>query len=94
MARQRAVIAQRDTEHDRATEDMRADVPVVAKEEGGQGLEPMRLVARGAAAIKRTYRMADLSRLEPSLQPDSFHDASYEDTLTCGRRGGSVGRKI
>jgi hypothetical protein len=59
---------------------------MVAKGEKSQELEPMRLVARGpsdngAAAIKRTYRMADLSDLESSLQPDSFHDASYDSML-------------
>jgi hypothetical protein len=46
----------------------------------------MRLVARGpgadeAAAVKRIYRMTDLSSLAPSLQPSSFYDASYDSML-------------
>ncbi len=51
----------------------------------------MRLVARGPQSdhgvpIKRIYRMADLSRLEPSLRPSSFHDASYDSMIeTCIR---------
>lgn len=81
-----AAIVARDAEHDQDAADMPASDLVVAKEEKSQELEPMRLVARGpsndrAAAIKRTYRIADLSNLESSLQPDSFHDASYDSTL-------------
>lgn len=48
--------------------------------------DSMRLIARGPtdsveAPVKRTYRMADVSDLTPTLQPDSFHDAFYDATL-------------
>lgn len=53
---------------------------------GDQGFEAARLIARGPASggvetIRRVYRMADLSNLEPLLQPGSFHDPSYDSTL-------------
>jgi very-short-patch-repair endonuclease len=86
MEAEGAAIEERDTEDDQDAGGMTASDPMVAKGEKSQELEPMRLVARGpsdngAAAIKRTYRMADLSDLESSLQPDSFHDASYDSML-------------
>lgn len=86
MEAEGAAIAERDTELDKETEDSPSRDQGMAEEEGGQDFEPARLVARGPSsggteAIKRVYRMADLSSLEPSLQPSSFHDPSYDSTL-------------
>src|SRR6185312_10433194 len=86
MEAEGAAIAERDTEHDQDTEETFASDSVVTMGEGDQEREPMRLVARGpsgdgVAAIKRIYRSADLSSLEPSLQPSIFHETSYDSTL-------------
>lgn len=75
MEAEGAAIAERDTGPGRDAESMRPDVSVMAKGPGGQVAEPVRLVAHGpssdeAAAIKRVYRMADLSSMEPSLQEE------------------------
>lgn len=48
--------------------------------------EPFMLVANGprdaeAAPIRRTYRKANFSDFESSLQPESFQEASYDATL-------------
>jgi very-short-patch-repair endonuclease len=86
-----AAIVERDTEQDDEAGEMPASDPMVVKKMESPPPEPMHLVARGpsddrAAPIERTYRMADLSRLESSLKPDSFHDASYDAILeTCIR---------
>jgi very-short-patch-repair endonuclease len=86
-----AAIVERDTEQDDEAGEMPASDPMVVKKMESRPPEPMRLVARGpsddrAVPIERTYRMADLSHLESSLKPDSFHDASYDAILeTCIR---------
>lgn len=86
MEAEGAAIAERDTELDQDAEDSPLQDQVMLEREGGKDREPARLVARrpssgGAEAIKRGYRMADLSSLEASLQPGSFHDPSYDSTL-------------
>lgn len=86
MEAEGTAIVERDTERDQEVGDMPASDLVVAKGVKSEYLEPIRLVARGptddsAAATKRTFRVADLSNMELSLKPDSFHDASYDSTL-------------
>lgn len=86
MEAEGAAIADRDTEQDQGTEEVLANESMMEKEGDGSAIEPMRLVARGPSAngvapMKHIYRMTDLSSLEPSLEPSSFHDASYESTL-------------
>ncbi|WEN13780.1 DUF3320 domain-containing protein [Rhodanobacter sp. AS-Z3] len=79
-------IAARDDEPDSDGGDIVEPVPVVSTEGESQGPEPLRLVASGPSSIsgeptKRIYRVTDLSHLETSLRPESFQDASYDDTL-------------
>jgi very-short-patch-repair endonuclease len=86
MEAEGAAIAERDAEDDQDAEEMPASDAVITEEADGQEPEPIRLVARGpsadrADAVRRIYRVADLSSLESSLQPGSFHDASYDSTL-------------
>lgn len=81
-----AAIAARDTADDQGAGEMPASDSVIAKGSQNQELEPMRLVARGpsddrGASAKRTYCMANLSSLESTLLPGSFHDVSYDSTL-------------
>lgn len=85
-------IAERDAGPNQESEDLISHDRGMGTEQGGQTFEPLRLVARGpssngATAQKRVYRMADLSRLETSLQPNYFHEASYDSTIEqCIRR--------
>jgi very-short-patch-repair endonuclease len=86
MEAEGALIAERDTKHDQDAEEMTAKDSVRVKDDWQKKFELVRLVARGpstdgAPAMKRIYRMADLASLERSLQPSSFHDASYDSTL-------------
>jgi very-short-patch-repair endonuclease len=81
-----AAIAERDAEDDQNAEEMPASDALATEEADGQEMEPMRLVARGpsidgADAVRRIYRMADLSSLESSIRPDSFHDVAYDSIL-------------
>jgi hypothetical protein len=85
-------IAERDADHGHETEDLLSQDPGTGTEQGDQTFEPVRLVARGpssdgATAQKRVYRMADLSGLEPSFQPSSFHEATYDSTIEQCIRG-------
>lgn len=81
-----AAIMARDTGCDQDERDMPTPGPIAANGEENNELAPIRLIARGPndereAPIKRTYRVADLSNLESSLQPANFYDATYDSTL-------------
>jgi very-short-patch-repair endonuclease len=81
-----AAIAERDADSsaDAGNEDI---FDAASGKPQDSNLEPLRLVARGpdnaylGTPIRHTYRKADLSDLEASLKPESFHDASYDATL-------------
>lgn len=70
---------------DSGTEESLISQPMAANAEGDVRPESMLLVERGPSdregVVKRAYRKADFSDLVPLLQPDIFHDKSYDATL-------------
>ncbi|MGP1665568.1 MAG: DUF3320 domain-containing protein, partial [Rhodanobacter sp.] len=81
-----AAIAVRDANPGRAEDARPVPEREMATNREVARLEPLPLLARGpegagVAPVKGSYRKADLSEMEPSLQPDCFQDASYDATL-------------
>ncbi|HET6632466.1 MAG TPA: DUF3320 domain-containing protein [Rhodanobacteraceae bacterium] len=83
-----AAIAERDIESTPDEDNGNDYIPdsEIAESQHDSEAEPMRLVACGPSdyvetSIEQIYSKTDLSDLESSIRPDSFHDESYNATL-------------